>query len=123
MRFGTASGLNPALDRAPDAFEKSLERTTKTDLAWFFADWVDRDRGLPDLTIEHVNARAQLTSKSAIEGYLVAVEVKNDGDAVADVPVIVRSTEASIKDRLHACCRMLRLRSGCFFAGVRKRWR
>ena len=92
--------LNPALDRDPEAFQRSLERTTKTDLGWFFSDWVYRDRGLPDTSIQRVSARAQLTSQSAIEGYLVVVEVKNDGDAVADVPVIVRSTEASIKERL-----------------------
>jgi hypothetical protein len=100
LAFRRSLVLNPALERDPEAFEKSIERTTGVDLAWFFTDWVYRDRGLPDLTVQRVGAREQLTSKSQIEGYLVAVEVKNDGDAVADVPVIVRSTEASIKDHV-----------------------
>lgn len=100
LAFRRSLTLNPSLDRDAEAFQKSIEKTTKTDLGWLFADWVYRDRGLPDLSVQHVSARAQLTSKSQIEGYLVAVEVKNDGDAIADVPVIVRSTEASIKERL-----------------------
>ncbi len=100
IAFRHSLALNPALDRDPEAFQRSIERTTKTELGWFFSDWVYRDRGLADLSIVRVGARAQVTSKSAIEGYLVAVEVKNDGDAVADVPVIVRSTEASIKDHV-----------------------
>ncbi len=100
LAFRHSLALNPAFDRDPEAFQKSLEKSAKTDLGWFFADWVYRDRGLPDLSLQHVSARAQLTSKSQTEGYLVAVEVKNDGDSVADVPVIVRSTEASIKERL-----------------------
>ncbi len=100
LAFRHSLMLNPGLDRDPEAFERSVERTSKTDLGWFFNDWVYRDRGLPDLSIVHVTARAQETSKSQVEGYLVAVEVKNDGDAVAEVPVIVRSTEASIKDHV-----------------------
>ena len=100
LLFRHSLALNGGLDRDPEAFEKSIERTTKMDLSWFFADWVYRDRGLPDLTIERVTARAQVTNQSAIQGYLVAVEVKNDGDAVADVPVVVRSSEATIKERV-----------------------
>lgn len=100
LAFRHSLALNPVLDRDPEAFEKSIEKTSGEDLRWFFADWVYRDRGLPDLSVQRLSARAQLTSKSQIEGYLVAVEVKNDGDAVADVPVIVRSTEASIQERM-----------------------
>ena len=56
------------------------------DLAWFFADWVDADKGLPDLTIDGVFP----TSASA-GNCLVAVNVANAGYASAEVPVTVRS--------------------------------
>ncbi len=68
-------------------FEKLLEDSPDhPDLAWFFADWVDADKGLPDLTIEGI----YLTSAST-GNYLVAVNVANAGYAAADVPVTVRS--------------------------------
>jgi hypothetical protein len=68
-------------------FEKLLEASEDhPDLAWFFADWVDADKGLPDLTIEGI----YLTSAST-GNYLVAVNVANAGYAAADVPVTVRS--------------------------------
>ena len=36
----------------PSSFEQLLEQAgTRRDLSWFFADWVDADKGLPDLTI------------------------------------------------------------------------
>jgi hypothetical protein len=55
------------------------------DLAWFFADWVDADKGLPDLSIEGV-------FPSRLGGnWLVAVNVANSGYAAAEVPVTVRS--------------------------------
>ena len=92
--------LNPGLGSDAEGFQRSLEKTSGKELGWFFNDWVYRDRGLPDLSIVRVNARTQMTSKSQIDGYLVAVEVKNDGDAVADVPVTVRSSKVSIKERV-----------------------
>jgi len=68
-------------------FEKLLEDSEyHPDLAWFFADWVDADKGLPDLTIDGVFP----TSASA-GNWLVAVHVSNAGYAAADLPVIVRS--------------------------------
>jgi hypothetical protein len=61
----------------------------------FFNDWVYRDRGLPDLSIVSV-APSQLESHSGLpEGWLVAVVVRNDGYAEAEVPVTVRSGTAS----------------------------
>ena len=39
----------------PGAFEKLLEQASvRRDLSWFFADWVDADKGLPDLSIDSV---------------------------------------------------------------------
>jgi hypothetical protein len=79
---------NPAVR---STFEKLLEASeSHPDLAWFFADWVDADKGLPDLTIEGVFP----TSASA-GNWLVAVHVANDGYASAEVPVTVRSGTGS----------------------------
>jgi hypothetical protein len=92
--------LSPALDRDESAFEKSLEKTSGKDLSWFFEDWVYRDKGLPDLTIVQANPRALPVRAGKSGGYLVAVEVRNDGDAVADVPVTVRAGNVSATERL-----------------------
>jgi hypothetical protein len=100
IAYRRSLALNPGLAKDREGFQRSIEKTSGKDLGWFFNDWVYRDRGLPDLSIVQVNARAQLTSKSQIDGYLVAIEVKNDGDAVADVPVTVRSSKSSIKERV-----------------------
>jgi hypothetical protein len=78
------------------SFEKLLEEAgTHRDLSWFFADWVDADKGLPDLSIAGVFP----TSASA-GNWLVAVNVANSGYAAAEVPVTVRSDSASVTQRL-----------------------
>jgi hypothetical protein len=88
------------LDSDPKEFQRVLERTSRRDLAWFFDDWVYRDRGLPDLSIASVTPRAidQIGNKGA--GWLVAVEVRNEGGATADVPVTVRSGTLTSTQRL-----------------------
>jgi hypothetical protein len=78
----------------------AIEQSSHTDLAGFFNDWVYRDRGLPDLTIVNV-APSQLEARNGRPaGWLVAVEVRNDGDAIADVPVTVRSRTSTETQRL-----------------------
>jgi Peptidase family M1 domain len=88
------------LDSDPKEFQRIVERVARRDLGWFFDDWVYRDRGLPDLSIASVTPRAldKIGDKGA--GWLVAVEVKNDGDATADVPVTVRSGTLTATQRL-----------------------
>jgi hypothetical protein len=88
------------LDGDPKEFQRIVERVARRDLAWFFDDWVYRDRGLPDLSIASVTPRAldKIGDKGA--GWLVAVEVKNDGGATADVPVTVRSGTLTTTQRL-----------------------
>ena len=86
-----SAGTNRAVD-----FEAVLERTTGTSLSWFFQDWVLNDKGLPDLSIVSVAPRAVGNGK----GTLLAVEVANDGGAVAEVPVTVRSGSLVKTDRL-----------------------
>jgi Peptidase family M1 domain len=88
------------LDRDPDGLQHALEKSSHQDLRWFFDDWVYRDRGLPDLSIVSVTP-SQLTSRAGLPaGWLIAVEVRNDGYAAAEVPVTVRSATASETERL-----------------------
>ena len=78
------------------SFEKLLEDAgDHRDLSWFFADWVDADKGLPDLSIAGVYP----TTASA-GNWLVAVNVANSGYASAEVPVTVRSDSTSVTERL-----------------------
>jgi hypothetical protein len=92
--------LDPSLDRDPIGLQRTLEKSSHKDLRWFFDDWVYRDRGLPDLSIVSITP-SQLTSRAGLPtGWLVAVEVRNDGFATADVPVTVRSGNASETQRL-----------------------
>jgi len=71
------------------AFEKLLEKTSGKDLAWFFADWILRDRGLPDLSIVDVQPRLMAAGKGHDTGWLVAITVRNDGAPAVDVPLTV----------------------------------
>jgi hypothetical protein len=67
----------------------------RRDLAWFFADWVDADKGLPDLSIASV-----YPTPAQAGNWLVAVNVANNGYAAAEVPVTVRSLSNSATERL-----------------------
>jgi hypothetical protein len=104
---------DPRLDADPEGLQHTLEKVSHKDLRWFFNDWVYRDRGLPDLTIVDVTPR-QLEARSGLpSGWLIAVEVHNDGYAVADVPITVRSatdrqtTRLRIPGRSSATTRMV----------------
>jgi hypothetical protein len=91
---------NDKLDSDPKEFQRVLERTSKQDLGWFFDDWVYQDKGLPDLSIASVTPRQLDKIGDKGEGWLVAVEVRNDGGATADVPVTVRSGTLTTTQRL-----------------------
>jgi hypothetical protein len=65
------------------------------DLSWFFSDWVDADRGLPDLAIEGVFPNAAQNGT-----YLVAVRLANAGYAAAEVPVAVRTAKNTVTERV-----------------------
>ena len=82
------------------AFQKLLEKTSRKDLGWFFEDWVLHDRGLPDLTLVDVTPRQLPAGQGHDSGWLVAVTVRNDGAAVAEVPLIVRSGSYSSTRRV-----------------------
>ena len=81
---------NPARTHGADPLRICSNRLASThDLSWFFEDWVNADKGLPDLSIVSVfpNAAQQGT-------FLVAVNVANAGYATAEVPVTVRTAKA-----------------------------
>jgi hypothetical protein len=87
-------------DLDPKQFQRVLERASKRDLGWFFDDWVYRDRGLPDLTIASVTPRKLPSKAVGDESWLIAIEVRNDGDAAAEVPVTVRSGTLTTTEKL-----------------------
>lgn len=95
-----AYGQDAKLDQDPQGFELTLEKFAHKDLRWFFDDWVYHDRGLPDLTIVNVAPRKLPAQGVKQSGYLIAVEVRNDGDAVADVPATVQSGTLTASERL-----------------------
>lgn len=95
---------DPAHDRGEGASKDSGEGSFETlveqagerhDLAWFFNDWVDADRGLPDLSIESVFPTPQPAGN-----WLVAVNLANSGYASAEVPVTVRTDSTSVTQRV-----------------------
>ena len=77
-------------------FERLIEQAgVRRDLNWFFADWVDADKGLPDLTIDSAYPSSPLPGS-----WLVAVSISNRGYASAEVPVTVRSDTNSSTQRV-----------------------
>lgn len=81
-------------------FEHLLEKVSHQELGWFFKDWVLEDKGLPDLTIGDVSVVEEPTSPGHPAGWLVAVTLRNEGGAVADVPLVVRSGPLSNSRRV-----------------------
>jgi hypothetical protein len=91
---------NPANDHDASYFQSLLQKTSGKDLEWFFNDWVDRDRGLPDLHIASAYQRSLLTKNSSTKNYLVSVDVQNDSFCSAEVPVTVEATSSNQTKRL-----------------------
>jgi hypothetical protein len=97
-------------DTGPSSFEKLLEQSSpRQNLSWFFADWIDADKGLPDLTITSVFHKevdsASPADRSSPTGqeagnWLVTVNIANSGYASAEVPVTVRSATNTVTQRV-----------------------
>ena len=82
-------------DTAPSSFEKLLEQAgARPDLSWFFADWVNADHGLPDLSIGEV-----FIAPEQAGNFLVTVNITNAGYAAAEVPVTVQSADNTVTRR------------------------
>ncbi|MBV9341267.1 MAG: hypothetical protein JO159_10320, partial [Acidobacteria bacterium] len=92
---GALHNYKSADDKDADYMQKLLEAEAHRDLGWFFADWVYRDRGLPDFRIRSVYAR-----HTAAAGYMVTVTVENLGGAGAEVPVTVQMLAGKTTERL-----------------------
>ncbi len=92
---------NPADDlghtTGPSSFERQLERASghRPDLSWFLADWIDADKGLPDITVDSV-----YPAPAEHGSWLVAVNLSNSGYASAEVPVTVFSDAGSSTRRV-----------------------
>jgi hypothetical protein len=82
-------------DKSADYIEKLVEAQAHRDLAWFFDDWVYRDRGLPDFRIASVYPRELVNG-----GYMATVTVENMGQAAAEVPVTLKMTNGERAERL-----------------------
>jgi hypothetical protein len=94
------------------SFEKLLEQASlRRDLSWFFAEWVDADKGLPDLAIDHVfytSAEPSSHTPNASDssappeanGWIVTVDLANSGYAAAEVPITVRNPDTSVTQRV-----------------------
>jgi hypothetical protein len=105
---------DPAKDTNDSYFEDLLTKTSVAqpgheELHQFFEDWVYHDPGLPDLSIA-----GTYPSVANVPGtYIIAVDVMNYGNACADIPVTVSSTNTQVTERLfipahdHAVRRLL----------------
>lgn len=92
--YDPAKDLGPPT--VPGQFETLLEQAgPRHDLSWFFSSWVDADKGLPDLTID-----SAFPTSAGSGNWLVAVNVSNAGYADAEVPVTVRTADATVTQRL-----------------------
>lgn len=104
----TALGVGPGA--GSDYFEKLIEKAgvpgdgssslglkagPRRDLSWFFSDWVDADKGLPDIAIDSV-----FPSRTEGDNWLVAVNLSNSGYAAAEIPVTVSNAATSITQRV-----------------------
>ncbi len=78
------------------SFEAGLKSAAPgKNLNWLFADWIDSDHGLPDLTIDKVFPNAVQSGN-----WLVSVTISNAGYAAAEVPVTVRSATNKTTERV-----------------------
>jgi hypothetical protein len=89
------AAYRPDEDKEPHYLQRLVEVQAKSDLTWFFDDWVYHDRGLPDFRVDSVYPTA-----TAQGSFLVTVTVENLGGAGAEVPVIVRSQDGEVTKRL-----------------------
>ncbi len=80
---------------SPSSFQAFLKAAGPRNLNWFFADWIDADHGLPDLTIDRIFPNAVQSGN-----WLTSVTISNAGYAAAEVPVTVRSATNNTTERV-----------------------
>jgi hypothetical protein len=92
----TDLNLDSSKSADPSSFQKLLEQAgTRQNLSWFFAEWVNADKGLPDLSIV-----STFPTPEEAGNWLITVNVVNNGYASAEVPVTVRSATNSVTQRV-----------------------
>ncbi len=89
------ANYRPEHDTSADFMPRLLQGESKRDLQWFFDDWVNHDRGLPDFRIE--SAFSRQTSQG---NYLVTITVENLGEAGAEVPVTASFEGGELSERV-----------------------
>ncbi len=96
LRESIAGTHSPAESKSdsPSPFQAALKTAApRQNLTWLFADWIDADHGLPDLTIDKVFPNAVQSGN-----WLTSVTIANGGYAAAEVPVTVRSATNNATD-------------------------
>ena len=87
LRASNLASKTSASSDAAASFQAALKAVAPgKDLKWLFADWIDADHGLPDLTIDKVFPNAVQSGN-----WLVSITISNSGYAAAEVPVTVHS--------------------------------
>jgi len=96
LRADAPTAAKSGQNSASATFEKLIESVPgQRDLSWFFTDWVNADKGLPDISIGSVFVAA-----TQADNWLVTVNLSNTGYASAEVPVTVSTPETSITQRV-----------------------
>lgn len=89
------AAYRPEDDKSPSYVQHLIEAQSKSDLGWFFDDWVYRDRGLPDFRVAAV-----YPWEPSGNAHVVTVTIENLGDAGAEVPIMVNMEEGQVTKRL-----------------------
>jgi hypothetical protein len=89
------AAYRPEADTTPSYVQHLIEAQTKSDLGWFFDDWVYRDRGLPDFKVAAV-----YPWETSGKAHVVTVTVENLGNAAAEVPLTLKMEEGEVTKRL-----------------------
>ncbi len=89
-----APNVRPGAGKLVDLLRKAAAANNK-DLGWLFADWIESDKGLPDLSIDSV-----IPQPAQAGTWLVGINLSNAGYAAADVPVTVRTGKTTSTDRI-----------------------
>jgi hypothetical protein len=82
-------------DKDPKYMEQLIEAASKSDLSWFFDDWVYHDRGLPDF---HVQSVHPWTTDKGVQ--FITLTLENLGNAGGEVPFTVSFEGGEITNRI-----------------------
>ena len=89
------AAYRPEADTTPAYMQHLIEAQTRSDLGWFFDDWVYGDRGLPDFQVAAV-----YPWETSGNVHVVTVTVENLGNAAAEVPLTLKMEEGQVTKRL-----------------------